>query len=60
MKTLYCREAGFDCDTIIQANTEDEVLALAGRHALEVHQVAITPELAEQLRTMIREEKGIG
>ncbi|MDO9376993.1 MAG: DUF1059 domain-containing protein [Bacteroidota bacterium] len=59
MKTLHCREAGFDCDTIIQANTEYQVLELVSKHALEVHEVAITPELAEQLRTMIREEKEI-
>ena len=59
MKTLHCKDAGFDCEGLIQANTEDEVLELAAKHALEVHNVAVTPELAEQLRTMIREEKEV-
>ena len=60
MKTLHCREAGFNCEIVIQANTEDEVLDLAAKHASEVHDVVVTPELREQLRTMIREEKEVG
>ena len=59
MKTLHCKDAGFDCEGVIQANTEDEVLELAAKHALEVHNVAVTPELADQLRSMIREEKDV-
>ena len=59
MKTLYCRDAGFDCKGVIQANTEEEVLNQAAQHALEVHSVTVTPELAEQLKTLIKdEEKG--
>jgi predicted small metal-binding protein len=57
MKTLHCRDAGFDCEGIIRANTEDEVLNLAAQHALEVHNVAVTPQLSDQLRTLIKEEK---
>ena len=59
MKTLHCKDAGFDCEGVIQANTEEEVLELAAKHALEVHNVAVTPELADQLRSMIREEKEV-
>ena len=57
MKTLYCRDAGFDCPGVIQANTEEEVLKLATQHAQEVHGVSVTPELAEQLRTLIKDEE---
>ena len=57
MKKLYCRDAGFDCQGVITANTEDEVLNQAAQHALEVHGVSVTPELAEQLRTLIKDEE---
>lgn len=56
MKTLKCRDAGFDCEGVIKANTEEEVLQQAGKHAQEVHGVNVTPELAEQLRTLIQDD----
>ncbi len=56
MKTLHCRDAGFDCEGIIRGNSEDEVLNQAAQHALEVHGVSATPELAEKLKTLIKEE----
>ena len=59
MKTLHCKDAGFECEGVIQADTEDEVLTKAAQHAFEVHNVSVTPELGEQLRELIREEKEI-
>ena len=56
MKTLHCADAGFDCKGVITAVTEEEVLAQAAEHALSVHGVAVTPELAEQIKTLIKEE----
>ena len=56
MKTLHCADAGFDCKGVITANTEEEVLQQAAVHAKEVHDVTVTPELAEQLKTLIKEE----
>ena len=56
MKTLHCRDAGFDCPGVIQADSEQEVLKQAAQHAKEVHGVSVTPQLAEQLRTLIRDE----
>jgi len=56
MKTLHCADAGFDCKGVIAANTEEEVLQQAAVHAKEVHGVTVTPELAEQLKTLIKEE----
>lgn len=56
MKTLYCRDAGSDCQGVIRANTEQEVMNQAAQHALEVHGVTVTAELAEQLKTLIKEE----
>lgn len=43
MKTLHCRDAGFDCEGIIRAGTEEEVMTQAAKHALEVHDVKVTP-----------------
>jgi len=56
MKTLHCADAGFDCKGVITANTEEEILQQAAVHAKEVHGVTVTPELAEQLKTLIKEE----
>ena len=56
MKKLHCRDAGFDCQGVIQADTEQEVMKLAGQHALEVHGVTVTPEMAEKLKTLIKDE----
>lgn len=56
MKTLHCSDAGFDCKGVIKAATDEEVLTLAAEHAQSVHGVNVTPELAEQLKTLIKEE----
>lgn len=57
MKTLHCSDAGFDCEGVIKATTEEEVLNQAAKHALDVHGVTVTPELATQLKTLIRDEE---
>lgn len=55
MKTLRCRDAGFDCDKEIHAPTEEGVMAQAAEHAEKVHYVKVTPELAGQIKRLIRE-----
>lgn len=57
MKILHCRDAGFDCEGVIRANSEEEVLNLAAQHAQEVHGVSVTPEMTDQLKTLIRDEQ---
>lgn len=56
MKTLRCREAGFDCDKEIRAASEEEVLEQAAAHAAADHNVEVTPELAEQVKGLIRDD----
>lgn len=56
MKTLHCADAGFDCKGVIRAESEAEVLNQAAEHARNVHGVKVTPALAQQLRTLIKEE----
>jgi predicted small metal-binding protein len=56
MKVIRCRDAGFDCDGVIRADTEEELLQQAADHAQTDHNVTVTPEMAEQLRTLIQDE----
>ena len=57
MKTLHCADAGFDCAAVIHAETDEEVLAQAAEHAKTVHGLSVTPELAEQIKGLIKEEE---
>jgi predicted small metal-binding protein len=55
VKELRCRDAGFDCDAVVQGQSVDEVMAQAGPHAREVHGVDVTPEMAGRIETSIRD-----
>ena len=48
MKTLRCRDAGFDCEGVLQASSEEEILRQAAEHAKTAHNVQVTPEMADQ------------
>ena len=56
MKTLHCSDAGFDCQAVIRETTDEEILNKAAAHALTVHGVSVTPEMAEGIKKLIREE----
>ena len=56
MKKLLCADAGFTCEAVVTANTEEEVLNIAAEHALAVHGTTVTPEMAEHIKTLITEE----
>jgi predicted small metal-binding protein len=58
MKTISCREAGFECDWIIKGQTEEEVINNAAEHAIKEHGVKsedITPEMKEKIRALVRD-----
>ncbi len=55
MKHLRCRDAGFDCDYEVRAETIDEVLQQAAVHVQSVHNLEVTPELAEKVRGLIQD-----
>lgn len=57
MKHLKCSDVGFDCDHEIEAETEQEVLQKAAEHAKEVHNVVVTPDMAEQVKAQIRDDQ---
>lgn len=56
MKTLACGEIMPGCDATFEGQTEDEVLAQAGRHAVEVHGLEVTPEVVDLVQSHIRDE----
>jgi predicted small metal-binding protein len=56
MKVLRCRDVGFDCEAVVRAESEQEVLQQVAAHADAVHDVKVTPEMAEQIKTLINNE----
>lgn len=56
MKTLRCSDVGFQCDAVVKASSEQEVLEIAAAHAQSVHGVSVTPEMAEEIKAKIRED----
>ena len=57
MKTINCREAGFDCDYIVRGETEEEVMKNGAEHAMKDHGMKeedITPEMKQKVRGLIR------
>ncbi len=56
MKVIRCRDAGIDCDEVVRGDTEEEVLQKAAEHGKSVHNMDLTPELAQQVRALIKEE----
>jgi len=57
-KYIDCRETpetAETCSVAISADTEDEVIEAAARHAEDVHGYEDTPELRDHLRAAVRE-----
>ncbi len=56
-KVVRCRDVGFDCDGVVRAETEEEVLAQVAAHAKAVHNIeTIPPEVVEKVRQVMRDE----
>jgi predicted small metal-binding protein len=57
MKSLTCRDAGFDCAAVIKGDTEDEIMQKAGEHARSDHNMKpedFTPDLQQKIRGLIQ------
>jgi len=57
VKTLNCREAGFECDYVVKGETDEEVLRNGGEHAMKAHGMKaedMTPEMKQKLKGLIR------
>ena len=56
-KAIHCKDVGFDCDGVVRAGSEEEVLQLAAEHAQSVHGVTeLTSEMIEKVQSVIRDE----
>jgi predicted small metal-binding protein len=54
-KQLSCRDAGADCDFLVRAETEEEVMQVAADHGARVHGMKeITPELKKKIKSLIK------
>jgi predicted small metal-binding protein len=57
-KIVHCRDVGFDCDGVVEAETEEELLAKVAEHAQTVHNLTeITDEVVDKVKSVIREEE---
>lgn len=57
MKVVHCRDVGFDCDGVVRAETEQEVLEQVAAHAKAVHNIEmVPPEVVEKVRQVMRDE----
>ena len=56
-KVLRCKDVGFDCEGVIRAETEEEVLKMAAEHAQSIHNLnELSDEVVEKVRAAISDE----
>ena len=56
-KVIHCKDVGFDCEGVVRANSDQEVMQLAAEHAKSVHGVTeLTSEMVEKVKSVIRDE----
>jgi predicted small metal-binding protein len=53
MKVVHCCDLGFDCDGVVRADDEETLLKQVAEHASTVHKIEVTPEMVEQVKTVI-------
>lgn len=54
--TVHCRDVGFDCDGIVKAETEEDLLQQIAKHAQSVHGLEMVPdEIIAKVKSVIRE-----
>ena len=56
-KVLRCADvSGTACPFVARGRTMDDIVQQAGKHAVEGHGLAVTPELVEAVKARVREE----
>ncbi len=56
-KVVRCRDVGFDCEGVVRAETEEQVLEQVAAHAKAVHNIeTVPPEVVEKVRQVMRDE----
>ena len=55
-KQVHCRDVGYDCEGVVQAETEAELLQKVAAHAKEAHGLKeVTEEIVAKVKSVIRE-----
>jgi len=55
-KMLRCRDIGVDCDGVIRAETEEELMRKVAEHAKTVHGMSqISPDMAAKVKAAIKD-----
>ncbi|MBA2597255.1 MAG: DUF1059 domain-containing protein [Chloroflexia bacterium] len=57
MKTLACADLVPGCPAVIEAETDEEILQIAAKHAVEAHGLTVDDELVAAVKGAIREER---
>ena len=55
-KVMRCGDLMPGCDFEARGDTEEDILTAAAAHAKEVHGLEVTSELAEQVKSVIKDE----
>jgi predicted small metal-binding protein len=56
MKSLSCRDMGFDCDYIVKAENDYELFTIGERHVFNVHglrEESFVPNFNEKIKSEI-------
>jgi len=60
-KELHCRDIGFDCNAVVTAKSEEEIVAQAAEHARTVHAMTDEqlndPEFLTRVRESIHDRR---
>jgi len=55
---VHCRDVGFDCDGVVRAETEEELLQKVAEHAKAEHGLKeVTAEVVKKVKSVIRKEE---
>lgn len=56
MRELHCADAGLDCEGVIKAETDDEVMRQAASHAADKHpELNLDGATQQKLRSLIHD-----
>jgi predicted small metal-binding protein len=58
-KVVRCRDVGFNCEGVVRAETEEEVLKQVAAHAKAVHNLqTVSEEVVAKVRQVMRDSDG--
>jgi predicted small metal-binding protein len=58
MKSLSCRDAGFDCDYIVEGENDNDLFTKGQQHVFDVHGMSkqdFIPAFNEKMRSFIKQ-----